>query len=73
MTCVFKVRLFISRTFLYLLLLKSCYNEEKIFILGLENLNMGKMTENAIRVLFNYGKKAFQGDISLKEAAEKVH
>ena len=34
---------------------------------------MGKMTENAIRVLFNYGKKAFQGDISLKEAAEKVH
>ena len=34
---------------------------------------MGKMTEDAIRVLFDYGKKVHQGEISLREAAEKVH
>lgn len=34
---------------------------------------MGKMTENAIRVLFNYGKKVFQGNISLEEAAKRVN
>lgn len=34
---------------------------------------MGKMTEDAIRVLFDYGKKVYQGEIPLKEAAERVH
>lgn len=34
---------------------------------------MGRMTEDAIKALFNYGKKVYQKDISLDDAAEKVH
>ena len=34
---------------------------------------MGRMTEDAIKALFNYGKKVYQKNISLDDAAEKVH
>lgn len=34
---------------------------------------MGRMTENAIKALFNYGKEVYQKHISLDDAAEKVH
>ena len=31
---------------------------------------MGRMTEDAIKALFNYGKKVYQKDISLDDAGE---